>query len=191
MMTMSPSGLMRDLRRTEGWSSSAGAWRDGAFRIGSRFGCLRSGREADFGRKRGYEENSGRKRVRQVLKRIKDWARAIKRDIHALYLAARDPRTPWHAKALALAIAAYALSPIDLIPDFVPVLGYLDDAVLLPLAILLAVRLVPPSVMAEHRATALEAAERPVSRAGAAAIVALWLLSAAALLWWLWPRLAG
>jgi uncharacterized membrane protein YkvA (DUF1232 family) len=125
-----------------------------------------------------------------VLKRIKDWARALRRDVHALYLAAGDPRTPWYAKALALAIAAYALSPIDLIPDFIPVLGYLDEVILLPLAILLAVRLVPPHVMAEHRATAVKAEGQPVSRMAAVVVVALWLLSAAALLWWLWPRIA-
>lgn len=122
-----------------------------------------------------------------MLKRIADWARTVRRDIHALALAARDPRTPWHAKALALGIAAYALSPIDLIPDFIPVLGYLDDAILLPLAIMLAVRLVPPDVMAEHRAAAIAAEGRPVSRAGAAVVVTLWLLSAGLLLWCLWP----
>lgn len=122
-----------------------------------------------------------------MLKRIKSWARTVKRDVQALYLAARDSRTPWYAKAVALGIAAYALSPIDLIPDFIPVLGYLDDAILLPLAIMLAVRLVPPDVMAEHRAAAAAAQARPVSRAGAAAVVALWLLSAGLLLRWLWP----
>ena len=106
-----------------------------------------------------------------VLQRLKDWARALKRDVHALYLAARDPRTPWYAKVFALAIAAYALSPIDLIPDFIPVVGYLDEVILLPLAILLAVRLVPPHVMAEHRAAALRAEGRPTSRAGAALLV--------------------
>jgi uncharacterized membrane protein YkvA (DUF1232 family) len=90
----------------------------------------------------------------RMLRRIKDWARAIRRDVHALWLAARDRRTPWYAEAFALAIAAYALSPIDLIPDFIPVLGYLDEVILLPLAIMLAVRLVPPDLMAEHRATA-------------------------------------
>jgi uncharacterized membrane protein YkvA (DUF1232 family) len=123
-----------------------------------------------------------------VLRRLKDWARRIRRDVHALWLAARDPRTPWYAKAFALAIAAYALSPIDLIPDFIPVLGYLDEAVLLPLAILLAVRMIPAPIMAEHRAAAEAAAARPVSRAGAALIVALWVLAAAALLWWFLPR---
>jgi uncharacterized membrane protein YkvA (DUF1232 family) len=123
-----------------------------------------------------------------VLKRLKDWARALKRDVHALYLAARDPRTPWYAKAFALAIAAYALSPIDLIPDFIPVLGYLDEVILLPLAILLAVRLVPPEVMAEHRAAAIKAEGRPGSRVGAVFIVAVWMLAGGALLWWLWPH---
>src|SRR5512135_459283 len=126
-----------------------------------------------------------------MLARLKGWARAIKRDVHALWLAARDPRTPWYARALALGLAAYALSPIDLIPDFVPVLGYLDDAILLPLGILLAVRLVPPAVMAEHRATAAAAAARPVSRAGAAFIVAFWLAAAGGLLWAFWPHLAS
>src|SRR4051794_25228995 len=98
-----------------------------------------------------------------------------RRDVHALWLAAHDPRTPWYAKAFALAIAAYALSPIDLIPDFIPVLGYLDDVILLPLA----VRLVPPDLMAEHRAAA-RAEGKPVSRAGAIFIVTLWLLAAGA-----------
>ena len=123
----------------------------------------------------------------RVLKRVGDWARTIRRDVHALYLAARDPRTPWYAKALALGIAAYALSPIDLIPDFIPVLGYLDEAILLPLAIMLAIRLVPPDVMAEHRAAAVATGGRRVSRTGAAIVVALWLLSAGLLLRWFWP----
>jgi uncharacterized membrane protein YkvA (DUF1232 family) len=121
-----------------------------------------------------------------MLKQIKNWARALKRDVHALYLAARDPRTPWYAKAFALAIAAYALSPIDLIPDFIPVLGYLDEVILLPLAILLAVRMVPPSVMAEQRAAAIRAEGRPASRVAAVFIVVVWVLAAGALLWWLW-----
>jgi uncharacterized membrane protein YkvA (DUF1232 family) len=124
-----------------------------------------------------------------VFKRIKDWARALKRDVHALYLAARDPRTPWYAKAFAIAIAAYALSPIDLVPAFIPILGYLAEAILLPLAILLVVRLVPLDIMAEHRAAAVMAEGRPISRTGAVFIVAIWLLAAAALLWWLWPHM--
>ena len=120
--------------------------------------------------------------------RIKAWARAARRDVHALWLAARDPRTPWYARGFALAVAAYALSPIDLIPDFIPVLGYLDEVILLPPAILLAVRLVPPGLMAEHRAAAARAEGRPVSRAGAAVIVALWVVAATALVWWFWPE---
>ena len=98
--------------------------------------------------------------------------------------------TPWYAKAFALAIAAYALSPIDLIPDFIPILGYLDEVILLPLAIMLTVRLVPPDLMAEHRAAATRAEGRPISRAGAAFIVTVWLLAAGALIWWLWPHVA-
>ena len=128
--------------------------------------------------------------IPQMLRRVKSWAGSIKRDVHALYLAARDPRTPWYAKALALGIAAYALSPIDLIPDVIPVVGYLDEIILLPLAIMLAVRLVPADVMAEHRGAALEAEGHPVSRAGAAVVVALWLLAAGLLTWWIWPRAA-
>ena len=125
-----------------------------------------------------------------MLRRLKHWARAIRRDVHALWLAARDPRTPWTARLLALAIAAYALSPIDLIPDFIPVLGLLDEAILLPLAILLVIRLIPPPLLAEFRATAAAAGARPGSRAGAAFVVLVWLLAAAGLLWWFWPRSA-
>lgn len=94
-----------------------------------------------------------------ALQQLKDWARTIKRDVVALWLAARDPRVPWHAKAVAGMVAAYALSPIDLIPDFIPVLGYLDDIVIVPLGILLAVRLIPGEVMADLRRAA-EAKER-------------------------------
>ena len=119
---------------------------------------------------------------------LKDWARALKNDVVALYIAGRDPRVPWYVKAAAMAIAAYALSPIDLIPDFIPVLGYLDDLVVVPLGVLLAIRLVPPDLMAEFRREADRLGERPASRAGAAMVVALWLLSAAALLWAFWPR---
>jgi uncharacterized membrane protein YkvA (DUF1232 family) len=112
-----------------------------------------------------------------MLGRWKQWARVIKRDAHALSLAARDPRVPWHAKALAIGVAAYALSPIDLIPDFIPVLGYLDDLLIVPAGIALAVRLIPPDVLAEHRERATAAANRPVSRSAAALIVAVWMLA--------------
>jgi uncharacterized membrane protein YkvA (DUF1232 family) len=89
-----------------------------------------------------------------MLSRIKTWARNLKRDSHAVYLASRDPRVPWYAKILAVAVAAYALSPIDLIPDFIPVIGYLDDLVIVPLGIWLVVSLIPGDVMAECRAKA-------------------------------------
>ncbi len=123
-----------------------------------------------------------------MLARLRDWARWARRDVVALYLAARDPRVPWHAKAVATCVAGYALSPIDLIPDFIPVLGYLDDLIIVPLGILLAVRLVPPDLMAEFRREADRLSERPASRAGAAMIIALWLLAAATLFWAFWPR---
>ena len=118
-------------------------------------------------------------------------AGTVTRDVVVLHLAARDPRVPWPAKAVAACVAAYALSPIDLIPDFVPVLGYLDDLVVVPLGILLAVKLVPPDLMAEFREEARRRCENPISRAGAAIVVALWLLAAALLLLVLRPRLAG
>ena len=125
-----------------------------------------------------------------MLDRVKQWAQDIVRDVTALWLAARDPRVPWLAKAVAACVAAYALSPIDLIPDFIPVIGYLDDLVLVPLGILLAVRLVPPELMAEFRAAARDRA-RPVSLAGAALIVALWIACIAIISWIAWPKLAG
>lgn len=120
--------------------------------------------------------------------RIKRWARAIKRDVLALWIAARDPRVPWYAKAFCAATAAYALSPIDLIPDFIPVLGYLDDLVIVPLAIVLAVRMIPPELMAEFRAAADGRSGLPISRIGAVAIVVLWILAAALLARAFWPQ---
>ena len=119
--------------------------------------------------------------------RLKDWARAIKRDVVALYIAGRDPWVPWSVKAVAVAIAAYALSPIDLIPDFIPVLGYLDELILLPIAIALVIRMIPDPLIAEFREEAQRRSERPVSRVAAAAIIVLWVASAAFLLWVLWP----
>ena len=123
-----------------------------------------------------------------MLERAKQWARAIKRDVLALWIAARDPRVPWYAKALAAAVAAYALSPIDLIPDFIPIVGYLDDLVIVPLGIWIAVRLVPADLMREFRAEAACMAAKPVSRTGALFIVALWIVATGLLLWWFWPR---
>src|ERR1700688_1679667 len=92
-----------------------------------------------------------------MLSRMKTWARRLNRDGHAIYLASRDPRVPWYAKVLALAVAGYALSPIDLIPDFIPVFGYLDDLILVPLGIWLVLSLIPDDVLAELRAQASEA----------------------------------
>ena len=118
-----------------------------------------------------------------MLSRIKSWARDLKRDVHAIYLASRDPRVPWYAKALAVAVAGYALSPIDLIPDFIPIIGYLDELILLPLGIWLVVSLIPHEIIVEYRAKANEAGQRPVSRAGMAAIILLWIAGASTLGW--------
>ena len=122
-----------------------------------------------------------------MLERAKAWARSIKRDVLALWIAARDPRTPVAAKVVAGAVAAYALSPIDLVPDFIPVLGYLDDLVIVPLGIMLAVSLIPTRLMVEFR---MEAArrERPRSWAGAIIIAAVWISGATAVGWLLLSR---
>jgi uncharacterized membrane protein YkvA (DUF1232 family) len=117
--------------------------------------------------------------------RFKLWARGLKLDAYAVYLAARDPATPWYVRALALAVAAYAFSPIDLIPDFIPVLGYLDDLILVPLGIWLVVSLIPADAMAGYRAKASEMVQRPSGRVAAIAIVIIWLATAA-LLGWFW-----
>ena len=105
----------------------------------------------------------------------------LKSQTYALYLACRHPHTPWYAKALALVVVAYAFSPIDLIPDFIPVLGYLDDLLLLPLGVALVLRLVPAEVMAECRQRAQQelAAGRPASRWGAVIVIGLWVLALA------------
>jgi uncharacterized membrane protein YkvA (DUF1232 family) len=124
-----------------------------------------------------------------LLATLRRHARQLKADTLALYLAARHPATPWYAKLLVAAIVAYALSPIDLIPDFIPVLGYVDDLLLLPLAIALAIRLVPAEVLAECREQARQrlAAGKPVSRLAGAVVVLIWL----GLAGWLWTVLAG
>jgi len=118
-----------------------------------------------------------------LLTNAKRWAKMLKRDVVALWIAARDPRVPIYAKLVASAVAAYALSPIDLIPDFVPVLGYLDDLLIVPLGIMLAIRLMPPLLMAEFRAEATQRAERPISRAGLAFILVIWLACLIFILW--------
>ena len=108
----------------------------------------------------------------------KTLAKRMRIDAHAAWLAARDPRCPWHARAWGLFVTAYALSPIDLIPDFIPVLGLLDDALLIPLGLWLFVRMIPAGLMEEHRAAAATAAERPVSRAGVALVGVAWVAAA-------------
>jgi uncharacterized membrane protein YkvA (DUF1232 family) len=118
-----------------------------------------------------------------MFSRMKTWAQDLKRDGHAVYLASRDPRVPWYAKVFAIAVAAYALSPIDLIPDFIPIVGYLDDLVLVPLGVWLVVSLIPDEVMVECRAKADAAGLRPVSRAGMITIIVVWILAAMTLGW--------
>lgn len=120
------------------------------------------------------------------MSRLRNWARAVKRQTLVVWFAARDPRTPWFPRLLALAVAAYALSPIDLIPDFVPVLGYLDDVILVPLGAWLVLRMVPAEVIADSQAKAAAVAERPVSRGMAGVIVAIWAIALAVLGLWAW-----
>ncbi|MDB5525258.1 MAG: rane protein [Rhizobium sp.] len=122
--------------------------------------------------------------IGRFLKSAKTWAKTIKRDVVALWIAARDPRTPVVAKIAAAAVAAYALSPIDLIPDFIPVLGYLDDLVIVPLGIMLAVRLVPQPLMTEFRDLASRQQAKPRSRAGLVAIIFLWATAAVCVAWY-------
>ncbi|MES2950946.1 MAG: DUF1232 domain-containing protein [Pseudomonadota bacterium] len=109
---------------------------------------------------------------------LKAQARQLKQHTLTVYFAARDPRTPFYVRVLALLVAAYALSPIDLIPDFIPVIGYLDDLLLVPLGLALVVRLTPPEVLESARAKAQQAANKPVSYAAATCFVLLWLVVA-------------
>ena len=111
---------------------------------------------------------------------IHRWAQALKKQTLVVYFAARDPRTPWLVRLLALGVAAYALSPIDLIPDFIPILGYLDDLIIVPLSVALLLRLVPEDVKLSAQAQAAAVSERPVSRAAAAFIITLWAMLAVA-----------
>ncbi len=115
------------------------------------------------------------------------WAAKVKTDVVALYLAGRDRRTPWLAKAVAVAVVAYALSPIDLIPDFIPVIGYLDDVLLVPLGIMLAVSLIPRQLMSEFRVAAAERGGLPANRTAAGCVFAVWAATAVAVgAWAIW-----
>ena len=120
--------------------------------------------------------------------RLRLWARGIKKDVIALSIATRDPRTPWIAKAVAMAVVAYALSPIDLIPDFIPVIGYLDDLIIVPLGIMLAIRLIPPDLMSEFRQAAATRGRLPTHWAGAAVIIGLWIVGLLVVMWWAFNR---
>ncbi|HET7478698.1 MAG TPA: YkvA family protein [Rubrobacteraceae bacterium] len=111
-----------------------------------------------------------------ILDRLKRWARKLENEVYALYLAYKDPRVPWYARALAAVVVGYAFSPIDLIPDPIPVLGYLDDVILVPLGIALTIRLIPDEVLAECREKAKTMQDRPVNRVAAAIVVAIWVL---------------
>jgi membrane protein DedA with SNARE-associated domain/uncharacterized membrane protein YkvA (DUF1232 family) len=117
--------------------------------------------------------------------RLRGWAQDLRRDVYAIYLAARDPRVPWYAKAVALLVAAYAVSPIDLIPDFIPVVGHLDDVILVPLGVLLAARLIPDALLEEHRRAAAAMAQKPVDWRVGALFIAIWAIALAFALRWL------
>jgi uncharacterized membrane protein YkvA (DUF1232 family) len=116
-----------------------------------------------------------------MLDAIKKWAASLKLELVALYLAARDPRTPWPARCLTVLVTIYALSPIDLIPDFIPIIGYVDDLILVPVGIWLVVHLIPADMMAQFRRAARDRASLPASRTGAAIIILVWLLAILAL----------
>lgn len=128
--------------------------------------------------------------MRDFLDRLRRRARALKSELAAIHGAALDPRTPWYAKALALAVIAYALSPIDLIPDFIPVLGQLDDLLLVPLGLWVVLKLIPQDVIADHRARTAAGARLRRSTAAAVAIVLIWVAAATAAALWVWKRLS-
>jgi uncharacterized membrane protein YkvA (DUF1232 family) len=112
-----------------------------------------------------------------LLEKFRSRARALKKEVFAVYFAARDPRTTWYAKALVLLIVAYSLSPIDLIPDFIPILGYLDDLIIVPAGIALAIRLIPAEVMAEAREQAANSSvSRSVGYVGMSVILLVWIV---------------
>jgi uncharacterized membrane protein YkvA (DUF1232 family) len=122
-------------------------------------------------------------RIHSALREVKAWARMWKREVHAIYLATESPRVPWYTKCLAMAVVGYALSPIDLIPDFIPVLGYLDDLIIVPLGIWLVLSLIPEEVMTTCRARADGAPMGPHGRIAAIVIIAIWILGGATVGW--------
>jgi len=122
-----------------------------------------------------------------MIERLKSRARLLKRDAYALYIAARDPRVPWYAKVFLGLVVAHTFSPIDLIPDFVPVLGYLDDLIITPLGIALALKMIPAEVMTEARRQSEELIQqgKPISRVGAVLVIVVWLAILAIMVWWI------
>jgi uncharacterized membrane protein YkvA (DUF1232 family) len=132
------------------------------------------------------------KRADAMLESFKNRVSHLKRETYALYLAARHPYTPWYAKLFVAGVVAYAFSPIDLIPDFVPILGYLDDLILVPLGIVVAIKLVPPEVLAECRIRAQDIAAngKPLSRAAAVVIIGIWVLMAVLCALWAYEAFA-
>ena len=127
--------------------------------------------------------------MRSHIRRLQCWAATLKRDIVALWIAARDRRTPRLATSVAAGVAAYALSPIDLIPDFIPILGYLDDLLIVPAGIALAIHLIPAALMVEYRAEAQRRSDRPRSVAAAFAITLVWIAAIAVTILLLAPPL--
>lgn len=132
----------------------------------------------------------------RIVERWKQQARRLKRETYAVYLAMRDPRVPWYAKAVAACVAGYAFSPLDLIPDFIPVLGYLDDLIIVPLGVALVVKLIPPSILAECRERATAAMQEKATnwvavRIATGVIVAVWLLVAALCIVWVLRAVGG
>ena len=117
------------------------------------------------------------------IRRLEQWARRLKVEVHALYLAYKDSRVPWYARAFAALVVGYAFSPIDLIPDPIPVLGHLDDLIIVPLGVALAIRMIPPPVLAECREESRHAKDRPVSKIAAVVVVAVWVVLAALAVW--------
>jgi uncharacterized membrane protein YkvA (DUF1232 family) len=115
--------------------------------------------------------------------RLKRWAQRLRVEVYALYLAYKDPRVPWYARVFAVVVVAYAFSPIDLIPDPIPVLGYLDDLVIIPLGVALAIKMVPPHVLAECREEARGVEDRSVGKVAAVVVVAVWISLAALAVW--------
>ena len=113
------------------------------------------------------------------LRRLESWARKLKVEVDALYLAYKDPRVSWYARIFAAVVVGYAFSPIDLIPDVIPVLGYIDDLILIPLGVALAIKMIPPHVLSECREKARDAKHRPVNKVAAVVVIIVWIALAA------------